>query len=206
MRDVENPVIDTVILAAGSSRRLGFNKLFLSVNGEPVLTRTLRTFLDLRIGTTFVVTGFERERVERLLKDAPVVLVHNSSFEQGMSTSVRAVLPFLHAGRGLFLHLGDKPFVKGETLRRMIESFAKGTHPIILPVFQGQKGHPALIDTMRYLDEMRTLEGDTALRPIIEKHGQDILYVEGDEGILLDLDTEQDIDLLRGRGYTIEKG
>ena len=53
---------------------------------------------------------------------------------------------------------------------------------------------------------MRTLEGDTALRPIIEKHSQDILYVEGDEGILLDLDTEQDIDLLRRRGYTIEKG
>ena len=68
MRDIENPVIDTVILAAGSSKRLGFNKLFLSVNGEPVLTRTLRTFLDLRIGTTFVVTGFERERVERLLQ------------------------------------------------------------------------------------------------------------------------------------------
>ena len=65
-----------------------------------------------------------------------------------MSTSVRAVLPFLHAGHGLFLHLGDKPFVRGETLRRMIESFAKGTHPIILPVFQGQKGHPALIDAI----------------------------------------------------------
>ena len=200
------PVIDTVILAAGSSRRLGFNKLFLSVNGEPVLTRTLRTFLDLRVGTTFVITGFERERVERLLKDAPVVLVYNGSFEQGMSTSVRAVLPFLHAGRGLFLHFGDKPFVRDETLRRMIESFARGTHPIILPVFQGQKGHPALIDAMRYLDEMRALEGDTALRPIIEKHDQDILYVEGDEGILLDLDTERDIDLLRRRGFTIEKG
>jgi molybdenum cofactor cytidylyltransferase len=199
------PVIDTVILAAGSSRRLGFNKLFLNVNGEPVLTRTLRTFLDLQIGTIFVVTGFERERIERLLKDAPVVLVHNSSFEEGMSTSVRAVLPFLDAGHGLFLHLGDKPFVEGETLRRMIESFSQGTHPIILPVYQGQKGHPALIEVIKYLDEMRTLEGDTALRPIIERHSQDILYVEGDEGILLDLDTERDIDLVRRRGYTIEK-
>jgi molybdenum cofactor cytidylyltransferase len=204
MRDIKS--IDTVILAAGSSRRLGFNKLFLSVNGEPVLTRTLRTFLDLRIGTIFVVTGFERERIERLLKDAPVVLVHNSSFEQGMSTSVRAVLPFIDTGHALFLHLGDKPFVKGETLQRMTESFAKGTHPIILPVYQGQKGHPALIDVTKYVEEMRALEGDTALRPIIERHSQDILYVEGDEGILIDLDTDEDIDFLRRRGYTIEKG
>jgi CTP:molybdopterin cytidylyltransferase MocA len=59
---------------------------------------------------------------------------------------------------------------------------------------------------MQYFEEMRTLEGDTALRPIIERHSQDILYVEGDEGILLDLDTEEDIDLLRRRGYRIEKG
>ena len=198
--------IDTVILAAGSSRRLGFNKLFLSVNGEPVLTRTLRTFLDLRIGTIFVVTGFERERIECLLKDRPVVLVHNSSFEKGMSTSVRAVLPFLDADHGLFLHLGDKPFVEKETLEQMIEAFAKGTHSIIMPVYRGEKGHPVLIDVIKYLGEMRMLEGDTALRPIIERHSQDILYVEGDEGILLDLDTDGDIDLLRRRGYRIEKG
>jgi molybdenum cofactor cytidylyltransferase len=206
MRDIENPIIDTVILAAGSSRRLGFNKLFLNIDGEPVLKRTIRTFLDLHIGTIFVVTGFERERVERLLKDTPVVLLHNSSFEQGMSSSVRAVLPFLDTGHALFLHLGDKPFVKEETLRRMMESFAAGTHRIIVPAYQGQKGHPVLIDVTKYVEEMHTLEGDTALRPIIERHSQDILYVEGDEGILLDLDTEQDIDLLRGRGYRIEKG
>ncbi len=58
----------------------------------------------------------------------------------------------------------------------------------------------------RYFDEMHTVEGDSALKAIVEKHSQDILYVEGDEGILLDLDTEHDIDLLRRRGYTIEKG
>ncbi|MGD0236460.1 MAG: nucleotidyltransferase family protein [Syntrophorhabdales bacterium] len=204
MRDIKK--IDTVILAAGSSKRLGFNKLFLSVDGEPVLTRTLRTFLELRIGTIFVVTGFERERVEHLLRDVPVVLVHNSLYAAGMSTSVRAVLPFLETDHGLFLHLGDKPFVEREMLRRMIKPFAEGTHSIIMPVYQGQKGHPVLIDVIPYLDEMHTLEGDTALRPIIEKHSQDILYVEGDEGILLDLDTDGDIDLLRRRGYTIEKG
>jgi molybdenum cofactor cytidylyltransferase len=88
----------------------------------------------------------------------------------------------------------------------MIDAFAQTRHPIVMPVFQGQKGHPVLIDVKPYLAEMCMLEGDTALRPIIEKHSQDILYVEGDEGIILDLDTDEDIDLLRGRGYKIEKG
>ena len=206
MRDIENLVIDTVILAAGSSTRLGRNKLFLTLDGEPVLMQTLRPFLDLGMGKVFVVTGFEHERVDHLLNDAPVVLVHNSSFAEGMSTSVRAVLPFLDTAHALFLHLGDKPFVKGEMLQRMIESFGEGSHSIILPAYQGQRGHPALIEVRKYFDEMRALEGDSALKAIVEKHSQDILYVEGDEGILLDLDTEHDIDLLRRRGYTIEKG
>ena len=206
MRDIENLVIDTVILAAGSSRRLGCNKLFLTLNGEPVLMQTLRPFLDLAMGKIFVVTGFEHERIEHLLKDIPVVLVRNSSFEEGMSTSVKAVLPFLDRDHALFLHLGDKPFVKAEMLRRMIESFALGSHSIVLPACQGQRGHPALINVGQYFDEMRTLEGDSALKAIVEKHIQDILYVEGDEGILVDLDTEDDIDRLRRRGYTVEKG
>ncbi len=140
MRDIENLVIDTVILAAGSSKRLGFNKLFLTLNGEPVLMQTLRPFLNLGMGKVFVVTGFEHQRIAHLLKDAPVVLVHNSLFEEGMSTSVRAVLPFLDTAHALFLHLGDKPFVKAEMLQRMIDSFAGRLafdNPACLP---GSKG------------------------------------------------------------------
>jgi molybdenum cofactor cytidylyltransferase len=184
MRDINR--IDTVVLAAGSSSRLGVNKLLLKVDGEPVLRRTLRHFLGLQMGVVFVITGFERERVEGLLRDVPVATVYNGSYAEGMSASVKAALPLLGEADAVFFHLGDKPFV--------------------MPVFQGQKGHPVLIDVKPYLAEMCMLEGDTALRPIIEKHSQDILYVEGDEGIILDLDTDEDIDLLRGRGYKIEKG
>ncbi len=205
MREKKRVIIDTVVLAAGSSRRLGVNKLFLTIDGEPVLKRALRPFLELAMGTIFVVTGFEGDRIEHLLRDVPVKLVHNSRFEGGMSTSVRAVLPFVNPNHALLLHLGDKPLVRGETIRRMIESFSQGTYPIIMPVYEGQKGHPVLIKVADYLDEMRSLTGEAALKPIIEKHSDDITYVQGDEGILLDLDTEEDLDLLRRRGYTIEK-
>ncbi len=204
MRDIKR--IDTVILAAGSSTRLGVNKLFLKIDGEPVLKRTLSHFVGLHMGVVFVVTGFQRERVEDLLRDVPVAPVYNADYAEGMAASVRAALPCLGEADGVFLHLGDKPFIEKGTLQRLIEAFARGTHPIVMPVFQGQKGHPVLIDVLPYLDEMRILQGDTALRPIIEKHGQDILYVEGDEGSILDLDTDEDIDLLRRKGYKIEKG
>jgi molybdenum cofactor cytidylyltransferase len=203
MRDIKR--IDTVILAAGSSSRLGVNKLLLTVDGVPVLKRTLSHFLALQMGVVFVVTGFDRERVEGLLRDAPVLTIHNPLYEEGMSASVKAALPLLGEADGVFFHLGDKPFVQRETLQAMVDAFGRTRHSIIMPLFQGQKGHPVLLDVKPYLAEMHVLQGDTALRPVIENHSQDILYVEGDEGITLDLDTDEDIDRLRRRGYTIEK-
>ncbi len=203
MRDIRR--IDTVILAAGSSSRLGANKLLLKVDGVPVLKRTLSHFLALQTGVVFVVTGFDRERVEGLLRDTPVLTIHNPLYEEGMSASVKAALPLLGEADGVFFHLGDKPFVQRETLQAMVEAFGKTRHSIIMPLFQGEKGHPVLIDVKPYLAEMQTLHGDTALKPVIENHSGDILYVEGDEGITLDLDTDEDIERLRRRGYKIEK-
>ncbi len=198
--------IDTVILAAGSSRRLGSNKLFLTIDGEPVLRRTITPFLNLKLGAVFVVTGFQSERIEHLLKDAAVKLIQNSSHDQGMSTSVKAALPFIEPGHALLLHLGDKPFVQESTILRIAEAFSTSGQPIVMPHHEGRNGHPVLIDVDRYRDELEMLTGEAALKPVIERHAQDILYVEGDEGVLIDLDTDEDIDLLRKRGYTIEKG
>jgi molybdenum cofactor cytidylyltransferase len=198
--------IDTVILAAGSSSRLGFNKLCLKIDGELVIRRTVGRFLELSAGRVFVVTGFERERLEGLLHGLPLIFVHNREFSGGMSTSVRAALPCLSGTSGVFFHLGDKPLIKKETLDRMVEQYRRGGHPIVVPMHGGERGHPVLIDLSRYAAELGSLTGDAGLRTILENHNQDILYVEGDEGTVLDLDTEEEIDKVRRRGHTVEKG
>jgi molybdenum cofactor cytidylyltransferase len=203
---IDKTQIDTVVLAAGTSTRLGFNKLCLVLDGEVVIRRTVSRFLELDAGRVFVVTGFERERLEGLLHDLPLILVHNREYSGGMSTSVKAALPLLHQAGGVFFHLGDKPLVQKETLDRMVEQYRKGGHRIIVPVHGGERGHPVLIDLSRYTAELGSLTGDAGLRTILENHNQDILYVEGDEGTVLDLDTEEEIDKVRRRGYTIEKG
>jgi len=198
--------IDTVILAAGSSTRLGLNKLCLLLDGEVVIRRTASRFLELNEGRVFVVTGFETERLERLLQDLPLTLVHNPEYSGGMSTSVKAVLRLLDQTGGVFFHLGDKPLVQKETLGRMVQQYRKGGHRIVVPVHGGERGHPVLIDLARYTADLGSLTGDAGLRTILENHNQDILYVEGDEGTVLDLDTEEEIDKVRRRGHTIEKG
>lgn len=198
--------IYTVILAAGASSRLGYNKLLLKIDGETVIRRAIMPFLQPAIEKVFVVTGNAPDAIVRELAGLPLEVIYNKEHVKGMSTSVRASMPFLAKARGVFFQLGDKPFVAGMVIGMMIDAFFTKKAPIVLPVFKGEKGHPVLIDIQRYGNEMEFLEGDRGLREIIEKHSEDVLYIEGDEGNIFDIDSVEEINLLKERGYRVEKG
>lgn len=195
--------IRAVILAAGSSSRLGFNKLCIKIDGQAVIRKTVRLFMEYA-DKVVVVTGFERERIEHELEGLPVLLVHNANHLQGMSSSVKTALPYVNDTGGILFHLGDKPLVTKGTIERTIEMFRQGS-AIVLPVFNGMKGHPVLIRTRLFLQEMEAVEGDMGLRKLVERHANDVRTVEGDEGAVFDIDSEEDIAELERRGFTIEK-
>ena len=198
--------ICTIILAAGSSKRLGFNKLCIRVNGEAVVRRTVRLFMEAGTGEIVVVTGFERERVERELMGLPVKFVHNEHHGEGMSASIRAALPVILQTDLVLFHLGDKPFIEPEAISRVMRAYEPGGSSIIVPVHEGIKGHPVLVDMRRHSRMVTAVEGEWGLRDVIAAAGSKVCFVEGGEGSLLDLDTHEDIAYLEGRGYTIEKG
>jgi molybdenum cofactor cytidylyltransferase len=123
-----------------------------------------------------------------------------------MSTSVKASLPFIADKEGVFFHLGDKPFLEKEIIYRMIDIYRENREKIIVPVFNGEKGHPVLMDAAAYSEEIKSLLGDKGLREIIEKHTADVIFIKGNEGSLHDIDTIDDVERLKERGYIIEKG
>ena len=44
------------------------------------------------------------------------------------------------------------------------------------------------------------------MREIVDKHRGDVVFIEGDEGNVLDIDTMETINILKKRGYRVEKG
>lgn len=195
--------ISAVILAAGSSKRLGFNKLCIKIDGQAVIRKTVLLFMEYA-HEVIVVTGFERQRIEHELNGLPVLFAHNANHSQGMSSSVKAALPHVANTEGILFHLGDKPLVSSNTIARTIEMFRQGS-AIVLPVFNGTSGHPVLVRSRLFLDEMAAVEGDMGLRRLVERHRDEVRTVEGDEGAVLDIDSEEDIAELVRRGFTIEK-
>jgi molybdenum cofactor cytidylyltransferase len=198
--------IYTVILAAGISSRLGFNKLTLKIDGQTVIRRSIVPFLTGGIDRVFVVTGPEEDSIKKELEGFTLKFIENPYYMEGISTSIKAALPFISDADGVFFHLGDKPFVKQETINLMLGLYQNGNVNMAVPLYNDIKGHPVLIGISPYIEEMRLLKGDKGLREIIEKHLEDVLFVEGDEGNVFDIDNIEDVNILKERGYKIEEG
>jgi molybdenum cofactor cytidylyltransferase len=196
----------TVILAAGASKRLGFNKLCVRVDGEAVIRKTARFFVEAGAGEIVVVTGFERERVERELAGLPVAFVHNARHEDGMSASIRAALPIVARSDLVLFHLGDKPFLEPGIVQRLLEKHGEGAYSIIVSAHEGVRGHPVLVDMRKHLPAVSAVNGEGGLRDVVEGSGTAVAFLEAGEGVVLDLDTAADMNSLKRRGYTIEKG
>jgi len=85
-----------IILAAGSSSRLGVPKQLLQHNNESLLRHSVETALSAHPAEVLIVLGFEADRMEHEVDDLPVRVVLNTSWQEGIA-SVRC--PTKPAGR-----------------------------------------------------------------------------------------------------------
>ena len=117
----------------------------------------------------------------------------NDDYRLGMLTSIQAGLKALPEGaRAAVIMLGDQPFLTARVVDAVVAAYEKGRPGLVIPTFQGRRGHPVLID-LKYKDEVLALDPLDGLRALVRAHADDILEVHtGDANILRDLDTPED--------------
>ena len=106
-----------ILLAAGTSTRMGRNKMLLDLGGETVLRRAARCAIAGGLGPMIVVLGAEAERAEKELGGLECEIVMNPQFESGMTSSMQcglAALPTTAAAAMILL--ADMPFVTADMI------------------------------------------------------------------------------------------
>lgn len=184
------PVVAALVLAAGSSRRMGENKLLVEVDGAPMVARAVDAARASRASRVVVVTGHDEAAVRAALAGRAVEVVHNPEHGTGMASSLRAGVAALGAVDGVVVCLGDMPWVRAADLDALIAAFDPAAGREICVAFHGGKrGNPVLISA-RFFPEMMRMTGDTGARALLEEHAAEIVAVEaGHAGVLLDVDT-----------------
>ncbi|HMK75840.1 MAG TPA: nucleotidyltransferase family protein [Thermodesulfobacteriota bacterium] len=186
-------MISAILLGAGESKRMGVDKLSLPWGRKSVLEHCFETLLRSEVQELVIVLGIRNKGAKNLFRRRKARVVINPCSYRGMSASIGRGLMALHSkSDGILIALGDQPFLKTRTINALIHAFQKGKGGIIVPSFQGRKGHPVIFHR-RYKKELLNLEGDVGGRSIIETHPQDVRAIRVKSiGIVKDVDTWQD--------------
>ena len=182
-----------LILAAGSSRRMGNPKLLLPYGRSTILETTVDNILHSSIEHVMVVLGPDHKEIRQALGHRPVHFCHNEDHEKGMLSSVicgiRALPPDVLS---VLVFLGDQPAIPPAVIDRVIKAYEEDLYGIVIPVHDRRRGHPLLVD-MKYRKALEQLDLEGGLRSLRHQFPEDVLEVEVDEpGILVDIDTRED--------------
>ena len=182
-----------IILAAGSSRRMGEQKLLLPFNTGTIIETVIGNIMDSVVNSITVVLGPDHENIRKAIGDLPVEYCINEKHESGMLSSVICGFDSLPEDTGTaLLFLGDQPGIPAQVTDTVIKAYNESLHGIVIPVYNHRRGHPLLVD-YKYKRDIGKLDLEKGLRSLMHLFPEDVLEVEVDEpNILVDIDTRED--------------
>ena len=181
-------MLAAVILSGGASSRMGSPKALLPYQGRPFLEHLLEVTSHREIGARRVVLGAHAEPIAKAVNLKAGEVVINHEWEKGQLTSIQAALRSLPPGtEGILLCLIDHPLISSALVQELIEQFHKTKSPIVLPVYEGRRGHPVIFSASLY-DELLRAPLETGARAVVWAHKGEIDEVRtNEEGCVLNL-------------------
>jgi molybdenum cofactor cytidylyltransferase len=195
-------VVGVVLLAAGSSRRMGRPKLLLPWDNGTVLSHQILQWRDLHAAQISVVSapdamelGLELNRIglpesQRIVNPAP---------ERGMFSSIQCAAAWTGWEPALthfVVTLGDQPHLRPDTLRALLAFGAKNPARICQPLWRSRPRHPVLMPKSAFLSLKDSNACD--LRTFLESHASDRAGFDADDpGLDFDMDTPAEYERAR---------
>jgi len=181
-------MLAAIILSGGASRRMGSPKALLSYQGRPFLEHLLDVARHPKIGVRRVVLGADAGPIVNEVNLAPEEVLVNEEWEKGQLSSIHAALRSLPPNTdGILLLLIDHPLISSELVGELIDSFYSSHKSIVLPVYEGRRGHPVIFSAELYEDLMKA-PVETGARSVVWAHAGEVQVVQtNEEGCVLNL-------------------
>jgi CTP:molybdopterin cytidylyltransferase MocA len=184
-----------LVLAAGAGRRLGQPKALVSLHGELLVERAVRTAVAGDCDPVLVVLGSHAEEVVAGsdLGSARTVLAEN--WAEGMGASLRAGLDAAAASgcEAVAVILVDQPLVSAESLRRLGDAWRAGAVAAVA-TYDGKPRNPVVLDHSIWTEVAAAAVGDVGARGWLRSHPEQVVDVACDgSGDPIDIDTPNDL-------------
>ncbi len=187
-----DPEIVGLLLAAGTSRRFGYDKLLHRLDDGRAMALAAADSLLPACDRVLAVIRPEQDELRRLLERAGCGIVEAPAAEAGMGISLsEGVRAAPHAG-GWIVALADMPFIQPSSHRAVASRLRAGAS-LSATRFQGRRGHPVGFAGV-WFETLSALTGDRGGRAILEAHADELaLCPVDDPGVLRDIDYPADL-------------
>ena len=138
-----------VILAAGSSSRMGFPKQLAEVRDKPLLQAIIDK-VNLNFDNSSVVLGSESEIISEKIDFKNSHILINENWPEGITSSIRTALFFYQNQKeinDIIIFLGDQPEVEVEVIDGLKNDDHDG-NKVLIPQYRYKLGFPILIPRM----------------------------------------------------------
>ncbi|MFZ5547224.1 MAG: nucleotidyltransferase family protein [Pseudomonadota bacterium] len=188
-----------IVLGAGrGSRYTGArHKLAEPLGDESVLCHTLRNALASGLPVIVVTTSRLVDQAAGILAKRDIVVIGDAAgiAPGGMGDSIAAGVSARPGAGGWLILPADMPLVRPATLAAVAAGL--GPHPVAYAQYQGRRGHPVAFGAELFSELVR-LSGEEGARRVLARFPGQAIEVD-DPGVLLDVDTEADLTMLRAR-------
>jgi molybdenum cofactor cytidylyltransferase len=193
-----NPSILTrcgiIVLAAGSSSRLGKPKQLLEYKGGSLVQFAAGEAIRSCIGPVIVVLGAEAANIKQQLTRQQLHVIENPEWKEGMASSIRCGLTSLQEIDSVcdaaILMVCDQPYVSASLLNELVAR-QKETGKLIITSDYGKNIGPPALFHQQVFQELLQLKGDAGARSVVKNHSNDMATVLFPRGIV-DIDTTDD--------------
>jgi len=186
--------IGIIVLAAGSSSRMGKPKQLLDIRGVPLLVKTIQAALQSKAGSVTIVLGSNDAMHREVISNLNIDIVENTTWQQGMGNSLKAGLnhllsknPMLNA---VIIMVCDQPSITADHLNDLIDTYVSNKRSIVASYYSNAPGVPALIDK-KIFRELLSIHDSHGAKKIILQHPDETDLINFPSGAI-DLDTPED--------------
>jgi molybdenum cofactor cytidylyltransferase len=183
-----------IVLAAGSSKRMGSPKQLLKISNTTLIGNACKTALNSGSNGVVVVTGSNSELIRKEIIGLPVTIIENKNWEEGIASSIRTsvnyVISTFHNADGILFTLGDQPLITSAFLSEIIQIFQKNNGKSVATTYKNSPGVPAIFSKDLFY-ELIQLKGDEGAKSILMKYQKELITASPGD-ILLDIDTPED--------------
>ena len=186
-------MISAIVLAAGESTRIGRPKPLLPFGDRTFLEQIIAVLREADVDRITVVLGAQAEAIGKAVDLSGIDVVFNKDYRAGQLSSLLAGLANTPSqAEAILLCLVDGPFMTADIVRRLIATFKRTGAPIVIPTFEGRRGHPSLFARSMF-EQLTKAPPDEGARHVVYANEDKVTEVEiPDRAVVTGINTPED--------------